>query len=555
MELLPEKHGLIIQTAGRVRKPLAGTGRYLLFALAIGFGSLVFKGALLALDAFPFNADEAIVGLMARHTLEGDWPILFYGQAYMGSLDATLIVPFFALLGSQVIWIRVVQALLYLGILLTTMRFVRIGFGSEKMALLAGLLMAIPTVNVTLYTTVSLGGYGEAMLLGNMILLLSVRIWRGAESAWPYLAWGLVAGLGLWTSGMTLVYIVPSGCVLAWSLISGTRGRGALKAAVVAVGSLIGVSPLLYFGLMEGGGEVVSELLGSAIAGASPAGFLGALAERLGNLLIFGTTVTLGLRAPWEIRLLALPLAPFAVAFWIMVIVHAASKLKQPRKIGMAYALVCGVAATLVLGFLATPFGADPSGRYFIPLAPPMAILGADLLTGLRRKLDRRLTVPAIILVLAFNSWGTVQSARRNPPGLTTQFNATTQVDHRYMEELIAFLDETGEQRGYTNYWVSYPLAFQSDEQIVYVPRLPYHLDFRYTTRDDRYAPYDELVDESLRAAYITTNHPDLDQHLRQSFQELGVTWGERGIGDYHVFYNLSRKVTPQEIGLGQDAR
>jgi hypothetical protein len=32
------------------------------------------------------------------------------------------------------------------------------------------LLLAIPSVNVILYTTVSLGGYGEALLLGNLIL-------------------------------------------------------------------------------------------------------------------------------------------------------------------------------------------------------------------------------------------------------------------------------------------------------------------------------------------------------------------------------------------------
>jgi hypothetical protein len=36
----------------------------------------------------PFNSDEAIVGLMARHMLQGERPLFFYGQAYLGSLDA-----------------------------------------------------------------------------------------------------------------------------------------------------------------------------------------------------------------------------------------------------------------------------------------------------------------------------------------------------------------------------------------------------------------------------------------------------------------------------------
>ena len=39
------------------------------------------KLLLLAWDAFPFNADEAVVGLMSRHILSGARPIFFYGQA------------------------------------------------------------------------------------------------------------------------------------------------------------------------------------------------------------------------------------------------------------------------------------------------------------------------------------------------------------------------------------------------------------------------------------------------------------------------------------------
>lgn len=36
----------------------------------------------------PFNGDEAIVALMARHILRGERPVFFYGQAYLGATDA-----------------------------------------------------------------------------------------------------------------------------------------------------------------------------------------------------------------------------------------------------------------------------------------------------------------------------------------------------------------------------------------------------------------------------------------------------------------------------------
>ena len=87
---------------------------------------------------------------------------------------------------------------------------------------------------------------------------------------------------------------------------------------------------------------------------------------------------------------------------------------------------------------------------------------------------------------------------------------------------------------------------------MIFIPRLPYHLDLRYTPRDDRYAAYTELVDKSQRVAYITTRNPQLDAYLVEQFVSLEVSWEEHQIGDYHIYYGLSRAVRPQEIGLGE---
>jgi hypothetical protein len=125
-----------------------------------------------------------------------------------------------------------------------------------------------------------------------------------------------------------------------------------------------------------------------------------------------------------------------------------------------------------------------------------------------------------------------------------------TWLDKNYDDDLVAFLHEKGETRGYTNYWVAYPLAFLSGEELVFVPELPYHLDFRHTTRDNRYAPYNGLVQQAGRVAYITTNHPPLEAQLREAFGGLGVSWEEETIGNYQVFYNLSRLVHPSELDL-----
>ena len=110
---------------------------------------------------------------------------------------------------------------------------------------------------------------------------------------------------------------------------------------------------------------------------------------------------------------------------------------------------------------------------------------------------------------------------------------------------------DNDELRGYTNYWISYPLAFLSSDRLIFIPRLPYHEDFRYSERDDRYSPYYDMVANANKVAYITTNHEKLDMHLREEFRQLDIEWREEAIGDFRVFYDLSAVVRPADIGLG----
>ena len=100
---------------------------------------------------------------------------------------------------------------------------------------------------------------------------------------------------------------------------------------------------------------------------------------------------------------------------------------------------------------------------------------------------------------------------------------------------------------------MAYPLAFLSEERLVFVPRLPYHEDFRYTSRDDRYPPYDAVVAAGPRAAYITTNHPALDERLRRSLTGLGVSFSEASVAGFQVFYGLSEHVLPEALGLPRE--
>lgn len=530
-------------------------GLWVALTLAAGL-----KAVILALDVVPFNADEAVVALMARHILQGERPVFFYGQAYLGSLDAWLIAGAFLLFGQTVLAIRVVQAALYLGTVATTYLLGLGIFADRWTASAAALLLALPTVLVTLYTTATLGGYGETLLIGNVLLLWTIRLREriagATRSHVEWLLFGALAGFGFWAFGLLGVYLLPIGIVLAAPFLNREDAKDAkilyfsLRAlsafAVKIFLALAGfaVGSVLWWWATLFGAKTLGELGGSAIAGVSGGPLL-----HLFSFVVLGLPVIMGFRPSWAVRWLALPLAPLALVLFMGAIGRAAILSLRDWK----RALLLGVCVTVAAAFIVTPFGADPSGRYFLPLAVPLALFTADLLNRVRREYPRA-AVALLAIALLFNLWGNVDVALNFPPGFTTQFDEVAQVDQRDLPAVVEFLKAQGERRCYSNYWVTFPIAFLSDETIICSAALPYHLDFKYTTRDDRYPPYPAAVAAAPGAVYITTNHPPLDKRLRSEFKALGVTFHETTIGDFNIFYNLSRKVTPQEIGLGQNS-
>ena len=82
--------------------------------------AVAYKLFLLAYNTVPFNGDEGVVALMARHILQGERPIFFYGQAYLGSTDAWLVAFSFSIFGQSVFAIRIVQIALFAATVLTT---------------------------------------------------------------------------------------------------------------------------------------------------------------------------------------------------------------------------------------------------------------------------------------------------------------------------------------------------------------------------------------------------------------------------------------------------
>lgn len=502
------------------------------------FTALALKTGLLLTNAVPFNGDEAVVGLMARHIFQGARPVFFYGQAYMGSLDAWLVAGAFRFFGEGVLAIRIVQIGLYLSYLATVWLLAGVFFNDPMARHIAVWLAAVPSVLVTTYSTASLGGYGEILLLGNLILWLGYQVtlggWQGKRLAW--LALGFIGGIAFWVHGLAVVYLAP----VALLVLRKMQLRRLAYPGFCVAAFLVGSSPWWLYNLTTSGKAL------QALAQAQ--GFTSSPLERLAGMLLLGFPAVLNLRfpwspvyAPWPVLLAGIMIYAALSLFWW----HTWRTHRPVLAPGSGFLL--GMMCLTMLGvFLGSGYGIDATGRYLLPLALPIVLGLAGFCTDIwRRKATLGMALVAAILLV--NGLETARAAA-SPSKMTTQFDPITRFDNRYDAELIDFLRSQGELRGYTNYWVSFRLAFLSGEEIIYQAALPYKADLSFAATDNRYPAYGDTIASDMQRAYITTLNPLLDACLSREFARLGVAYTETQVGDYHVFHHLTQTVPVEAL-------
>src|SRR5260370_29549939 len=116
----------------------------------------------LTLQAWPqTNADEGTMGIMALHiAYRGERPIFFYGQDYMGVLEAYLAAAVFHIFGASVFTLRLVTILLFFLFLTGTYPLPSLVY-SKKLALLTLCLLSLGSVIMLDTELIALGGYPE----------------------------------------------------------------------------------------------------------------------------------------------------------------------------------------------------------------------------------------------------------------------------------------------------------------------------------------------------------------------------------------------------------
>ncbi|MFN8420032.1 MAG: glycosyltransferase family 39 protein [Anaerolineae bacterium] len=476
----------------------------------------------LASGAVTFHSDEAVVGLMARHINRGAIPIFFYGQPYMGSLDALIVAMSFHLFGETVNAIRIPQIALYLGFLTTSM-LLAYRLAGQRTMILSGLLLAFGSAVLTLYSTISLGGYGELLLLGNIALLVGWEIGRGRGNHQRWALLGTVIGLGWWTHGLILTYALAVG---GWLLFK--RQLALRDLVIAAICFFVFSSPWWLYQFSNDWASIrflLSGFSGDTVTVVS-------IPDKLIGLLLIGLPGIVGARLAAASTLWTPP-GWLVVVLWIALLVLALRLTSKED--GKKFLWLMVAAFTLI--FVFSSFGVDATGRYLLPLFLPLTLLLTMTLRG-------KVGTVVITALLIFQTVGVIKAIRTQPPGLTPQFDPETDLPNSDDARLIDFLQTHNLYRGYSTYWISYRIAFLSRESIDLVPNLPYDSKLK-RVGTDRYADYRSHLQRLLMAvgvpsdtALVTANNPMLDQALTSALGQSGQ-WKVEQIGVYRVYYDL----------------
>jgi hypothetical protein len=438
------------------------------FALVLGLLGLGWRVVLTVLGVPPTNSDEAIMGLAALHVAQGNGvPTYFYGQHYMGTIEAVLAAPLVAVLGPSVIALRVVTLLLYAAMLVSVFHLVRRVFSPGLAVFTVGLL-ALGGDRLVLNQLQAIGGYPESVpMVAGLLLLTYLLVTRRLTRWWAFAGWGLLFGLIVWNHWSPAPYLLGALVVLlAFRVLT-------WRTAAVTVGALlVGALPLLIDNVRaEAADRSINVFL--ALNAAGPAAPLGVRIRHGG---FSGLPGALGLCEVDRCAGWAQVWAPVIVALLIVATVAAIRGLRgsdRPEHAKHAVRLVLAGAALVSLAtYLNSPAaGGDPMGtsRYLamLVLSVPAAIWpvweiarpASAIVVAVRW--TTRALIPAVALgtALAVTMAFATASLGRHIP----RYQAVA----ARQSALIAALDGAGVNRIHTDYWTCYWITYTTGERIV----------------------------------------------------------------------------------------
>lgn len=197
------------------------------------------------------------MGVMALHiAYRGEHPTFFYGQNYMGTLQAYIGAGLFHIFSPSLFSLRLGLILLHMLFLICMYLLVSLLY-SKGWALVSLALLGPGSSYVIARELSAIGGYPETLFFGSLAFLLASWLALSYRPGMPlrgmgwrfvmYAGWGLAAGLGLWSDLLVAPFVVMSGLLIL--LVCWRELRQGLPGLCLIGGLSLGIAPLLYYNL------------------------------------------------------------------------------------------------------------------------------------------------------------------------------------------------------------------------------------------------------------------------------------------------------------------
>lgn len=466
------------------------------------------------------DSDMAIVGLMARHILQGEFPIFFWGQPFAGTIESLLAAVLFFLFGPSRLTLALSPFLFSLAFLVLTYRLAREAF-DRQVGLLALYLAAIPAPFLITHSVTARSNYIENLVLGNLVLLLTLRVSRepGPGRRRFLFLLGLVAGLAWYESPQSIHYLLTGGLVL---LLRAPRLLVRAESWSVPPAFLLGSLPFWLYNLRSPAESTFAAIHNQAGGQELARSLARYLAEKIPYVL---GAVERGTGVQLSLALLVLVL--YAAAF-----LHLLRRWKAPgSQLVLLFVLI--TSTVIVLGY-----NQGGSTRYLLPLYSVLPIMVAAFLASLRR-LSVPLFATALVGLLASNLAATAARAEVLDAAKRQLYRSDLARD----SGLIDFLQADGLTRVYvSDFWDAYRLTFDAQERVVFAEPSP-----------SFYPPYTAWVDTAARYGYVVKGRQTV-QDFKDTLQGVGGTYRKRRVSGYTIFDDLTPPAGPPLRALSREA-
>jgi hypothetical protein len=518
---------------------------YAFIALTLIVLALVLRIVLVSLGWPSIDSDEGTMGIMALHiAYHGEYPIFFYGQGYMGSLEAYLAAIVFHIIGPSVLALRL-GVLLMFACFLASMYLLTSMLYTKKLAVVTLFILSFGPAEILFHQLEAAGGYPETLLFGAILLLyaswLALSTNQKATSPnrkWrliAYAGFGCIVGIAIWSDILILPFIVMACLLVVVFCRQEMRLAGIL---FLVLGFTLSILPTIIYNLTVPLNQGSFAILG-IIFTHDPTGHVvsqPSLLQKIGGTLLVSLPLATGasvvcpispgdawplsaqssshtlqctlVHGLWGLASIVLWTVAGVLAvryYWkacrqSLVRVGTSSEERQAAIRQFARLMVLASAGlALLIYLLSAPSALDPwaGSRYLVGLqiATPAVIAP---LWGMADKIKLQSTLAKIMMALRYGIiviigvtflLGTISTFDLTPGAYTK-----TQQQAALVHDLV----QMGVTHIYTDYWTCDRIAFQSSERIVCSV-----LDEQLQPGLNRYTPYQAIVSNDLHPAYV----------------------------------------------------